>query len=114
MKTLPSNRLLVGLPEAIALWAITLSILTAAGCSKAKGTATPPLAEVEVVPVEQKDVPIYSEWIGTLDGLVNAEIKAQVQGYLLTQNYTEGSLVRKGQVLFHIDSRPFQESLDQA
>jgi RND family efflux transporter MFP subunit len=64
--------------------------------------------------VEQKDVPIYSEWIGTLDGMVNAEIKAQVQGYLLKQDYTEGSFVKKGQLLFEIDRRPLQAALDQA
>ena len=69
---------------------------------------------MEVAPVEQKDVPIYREWIGTLDGMVNAAIKAQVTGYLLTQNYAEGSFVRKGQLLFEIDPRPFQAALDQA
>jgi membrane fusion protein (multidrug efflux system) len=66
------------------------------------------------VQVEQKDVPIYGEWIGTLDGLVNADIKAQVSGYLLKQDYTEGSPVRKGQLLFEIDARPFQATVDQA
>jgi membrane fusion protein (multidrug efflux system) len=66
------------------------------------------------VQVTQKDVPIYSEWIGTLDGMVNAEIKAQVSGYLLRKNYTEGSSVKKGQLLFEIDARPFQAALDQA
>jgi membrane fusion protein (multidrug efflux system) len=74
--------------------------------------ASPP--EVEVVQVEQKDVPIYTEWIGTLDGTVNADIKAQVTGYLLTKNYAEGSFVKKGQLLFEIDPRPFQAALDQA
>jgi membrane fusion protein (multidrug efflux system) len=64
--------------------------------------------------VEQQDVPVYGEWIGTLDGMVNAEIKAQVSGYLLSQHYTEGSLVRKGQLLFGLDPRPFQAVLDQA
>ena len=64
--------------------------------------------------VEQKDVPIYSEWIGTLDGMVNEEIKAQVTGYLLKQDYSEGSFVRKGQLLFEIDARPLQAALDQA
>jgi membrane fusion protein (multidrug efflux system) len=59
-------------------------------------------------------VPIYSEWIGTTQGLVNAEIKAQVTGYLLRQDYKEGLLVRKGELLFEIDPRPFQAALDQA
>jgi membrane fusion protein (multidrug efflux system) len=62
----------------------------------------------------RKDVPIYAEWVATLDGMVNATIKAQVQGYLLKQNYKEGDLVRKGQVLFEIDPRPFQAALDEA
>jgi RND family efflux transporter MFP subunit len=70
--------------------------------------------EVEVVQVEQKDVPIYVEWIGTLDGLVNADVRAQVSGYLLRQNYMEGAFVKKGQLLFEIDPRPFQAALDQA
>jgi len=69
---------------------------------------------VGFVPVEQKDVPIYSEWIGTLDGMVNAEIRAQVAGYLLKQNYKEGALVKKGELLFEIDPRPFEAALGQA
>jgi membrane fusion protein (multidrug efflux system) len=69
---------------------------------------------VETVEVQQKDVPVYNEWIGTLDGYVNADIKAQVSGYLLEQAYKEGSFVKKGQLLFQIDPRPFQAALDQA
>ncbi len=69
---------------------------------------------VEVVQVEQKDVPIYGEWIGTLDGFTNADVRAQVTGYLLKQGYQEGAFVRKGQLLFEIDPRPFQAALDQA
>ena len=64
--------------------------------------------------VEQRDVPVYSEWVATLDGYVNAEIRPQVSGYIVKQNYTEGSLVRKGQVLFEIDPRPFTAALDRA
>src|SRR5271163_1882807 len=83
--------------------------------SGAKPTAqTSPPPVVEVAPVEQKDVPIYGEWIGTLTGQVNADIKAQVTGYLLTRDYQEGSYVTKGQLLFEIDPRPFQAALDQA
>src|SRR5579863_1127067 len=86
-----------------------------AGHSGAKPTAqTPPPPVVEVAPVNQKDVPIYSEWIGTLTGQVNADIKAQVTGYLLSQNYKEGSYVKKGELLFEIDPRPLQAALDQA
>ena len=70
--------------------------------------------DVEVVPVEQKDVPIYGEWIGTLDGFTNADVRAQVTGYLMRQAYQEGAFVRKGQLLFQIDPRPFQAALDQA
>jgi len=72
------------------------------------------LPEVEVVQVAQQDVPISSEWIGTLEGMVNATIKAQVTGYLRKQRYTEGAFVTQGQVLFEIDPRPFQAALDQA
>jgi RND family efflux transporter MFP subunit len=71
-------------------------------------------AVVEVVQVEQKDVPIYGEWIGTFDGLVNADVRAQVSGYLLKQGYQEGGFVKQGQLLFQIDPRPFQAALDQS
>jgi len=94
---------------------VVSSAVVSVGCFKntqAANSSEPPA--VEVVQVEQKDVPIYSEWIGTLDGLVNADIKAQVSGYLQTQAYTEGSYVQKGQLLFEIDPRPFQAVLDQA
>jgi membrane fusion protein (multidrug efflux system) len=67
-----------------------------------------------VVTVQPQDVPIYHDWIGTLDGLVNAQIRAQVTGYLLKQNYREGELIRTNDVLFEIDGRPFQAALDQA
>ncbi len=83
------------------------------GCGEQK-PATPAAPTVEVVNVVQKDVPIVREWVGTTDGLVNAKINAQVQGYLIKQNYKEGSVVKKGQVLFEIDPRPFQAALEQA
>src|SRR5882672_11434422 len=70
--------------------------------------------DVEVVQIEQKDVPIFGEWIGTLDGFTNADVRAQVTGYLQRQGYQEGAYVRKGQLLFEIDPRPFQAALDQA
>ncbi len=70
--------------------------------------------EVDLVSVIQKDVPIYSEWVGTTDGLVNAKIRAQVSGYLQKQNYKEGNVVKKGDLLFEIDPRPFKAALDQA
>jgi RND family efflux transporter MFP subunit len=71
-------------------------------------------APVQVVKVTQQDVPIYGEWIGTFDGLVNADVRAQVTGYLMKQGYQEGSFVKQGQLLFQIDPRPFQAALDQA
>lgn len=70
--------------------------------------------EVEVAPVVQQDVRIYGEWVATLDGYVNAQIQPQVTGYLIKQNYREGSFVHEGDVLFEIDPRPFQAVLDQA
>jgi len=82
-------------------------------CRKEKPTA-PRAPEVEVVQVIQKDVPIVHEWVGTADGLVNATIRAQVTGYLIRQDYKEGDFVKKGQLLFEIDPRPFQAALDQA
>src|SRR5271167_400739 len=70
--------------------------------------------DVEVVQVEQKEVPIFGEWIGTLDGFTNADVRAQVTGYIMRQGYQEGAFVKKGQLLFEIDPRPFQAALDQA
>ncbi len=111
-----------GLPEGIRLKAFylfnrSLPALCAltfvfAGCEK-KAIVTPtPL--VEVTTVRQADVPIYHEWIGVLDGLVNAQIRAQVTGYLMKQNYREGDSIKTGDMLFEIDPRPFQALLDQA
>ena len=96
-----------------AIVVILASLIVAGRSSKAIQAAPRPL-DVEVARVEQRDVPVYSEWIGTTDGMVNADIKAQVTGYLLRQDYKEGSFVRKGQLLFEIDPRPFQAALDQA
>jgi RND family efflux transporter MFP subunit len=76
--------------------------------------AAPNVPDVQVVQVQQQDVPIIHDWIGTFDGLVNADVRAQVTGYLLTQGYQEGAFVRKGQLLFQIDPRPFKAALDQA
>lgn len=87
--------------------------LAVTACKKPKPPVPPPPV-VEVITLQPQDVPIYKEWIGTLDGLVNAQIRAQVPGYLLSQNYTEGSEVKKGDLLFEIDPRPFEAVLDQA
>ncbi|HEX7331149.1 MAG TPA: efflux RND transporter periplasmic adaptor subunit, partial [Pyrinomonadaceae bacterium] len=93
---------------------VGLAVLLGFARSSKPAQAAPPVLEVGVVQVEQKNVPIYSEWIGTTEGMVNAELKAQVTGYLLRQDYKEGSFVKKGQLLFEIDPRPFQAALDQA
>ncbi|MGO9573771.1 MAG: efflux RND transporter periplasmic adaptor subunit [Terriglobales bacterium] len=94
---------------------LSVALLTSLGCSNANSAAKAPgPLDVEVTTVQQRDVPIYGEWIGTLDGLVNADIKAQVTGYLQKQDYAEGSFVRKGELLFEIDPRPFQAAVDQA
>jgi len=91
-------------------------VLHALGCSNGNvRAATPsPPPVVEVAPVIQKDVPVQGEWVGTLEGYVNAQIQPQVSGYLIRQDYHEGALVKKGQLLFEIDPRPFQAVLDQA
>jgi RND family efflux transporter MFP subunit len=95
-----------------ALFVLASSLLS--GCQRQKAAGPPPPAEVEVASVVQKDVPIYGEWVATLDGYVNAQIQPQVTGYIVDQTYKEGSFVRKGQILFQIDTRPFQALLDQA
>ena len=87
--------------------------LTLTACQKATLPPSPP-PEVQVVDVLQEDVPIYSEWVGTLDGFVNAEIRPKVEGYLQKQAYSNGAYVRQGDVLFEIDPRQYQAALDQA
>jgi membrane fusion protein (multidrug efflux system) len=83
------------------------------GCKKNEPAAAAP-PEVQVIAVEQRDVPVFRDWVGSLEGEVNATISAQVSGYLLTRNYQEGSLVTNGQVLFQIDDRTYKAALDQA
>jgi RND family efflux transporter MFP subunit len=92
---------------------ISLAVFTA-GCNTTKAAPSPPPATVEVATVVQQDTPIYSEWVAILDGYVNAQIQPHVTGYIIKQNYKEGSVVRKGDVLFEIDPRPFKAALDQA
>jgi membrane fusion protein (multidrug efflux system) len=84
-----------------------------AGCAKAPATA-PAAPEVRVINVEQRDMPVTQDWIGSLDGFVNAQIRAEVSGYLVKQDYKEGTVVKKGEVLFEIDPRPFAATLAQA
>jgi RND family efflux transporter MFP subunit len=89
-----------------------LAAIAFSGCKKKAPPTSPP--EVQVIIAQATNVPIFQEWIGTLDGLVNAQIRAQVTGYLLTRNYTEGGHVKKGDLLFQIDPRPFEAIVDQA
>jgi RND family efflux transporter MFP subunit len=98
----------------LALFLLPVTVVFVAGCGSPKAASPLPSPEVEVASVVQKDVPIYSEWVATLDGYVNAQIQPQVTGYVIRQTYKEGSFVRKGQILFQIDPRPFQALLDQA
>lgn len=98
----------------LALFLLPVTVVFVVGCGSPKAAPPIPSPEVEVASVIQKDVPIYSEWIATLDGYVNAQIQPQVTGYVIRQNYKEGSFVRQGQILFQIDSRPFQALVDQA
>jgi len=84
-----------------------------AGCEHKETQAAAPPPEVEVTDVVQKDVPIYGEWIAILDGYVNAQIQPQVTGYLMKQDYVEGTVVHRGDVLFEIDPRPFEAAVAQ-
>jgi membrane fusion protein (multidrug efflux system) len=97
-------------PVALAIFLFPISSCT----STQANPAAPPPSTVEVAEVVQKDVPIYSEWVAILDGYVNAQIQPRVSGYVIKQNYKEGSVVKKGQILFEIDPRPFKAALDQA
>ncbi|MDX6532157.1 MAG: rane fusion protein multidrug efflux system [Blastocatellia bacterium] len=99
-----------------ALGVVVVAVIIAVfvGRTSKPAQAAPVPLQVDVVQVKQQDVPIYSEWIGTTDGMVNADIRAQVPGYLLSKAYTEGAFVRKGQLLFEIDPRPLQAVLNQA
>ena len=93
---------------------LLLLAITACGRGNVHAAGTPIAPEVSVAPVIQQDVPVFSEWVATMDGYVNAQIRPQVSGYIIKQEYKEGSLVRKGQVLFEIDPRPFKAALDRA
>src|SRR5579883_1778689 len=100
----------------ITAFIVVAAALASAGCANSGAAAVPQQQppEVAVVAVETRDVPVYHEWIGTLDGLVNAAIRAEVTGYLQQQSYREGAYVKKGQLLFQIDPRPFAAAVDQA
>jgi membrane fusion protein, multidrug efflux system len=91
--------------------AMLLAVLVS-GCMPKPKPLGPPV--VQVTEVVQRDVPIHMQWVGTLDGNINAEIRAMVSGYLIRQAYEDGKFVREGDLLFEIDPRPFQATLDQA
>jgi membrane fusion protein (multidrug efflux system) len=98
----------------IAACGALILILFAAGCSRKAAPAGPAAPEVLVTTVAPKDVPRILERVATLDGFINANINAQVQGYIVSRDYQEGSLVKKGDLLFQIDPRPFEAALAQA
>jgi membrane fusion protein (multidrug efflux system) len=105
-----------GVCAGLILAALAAVVLTSPSCGgpKPQAVTSAPAVPVEVVKAVQMDVPVHGEWVATLDGYVNAQIQPQVSGYLISQNYKEGSYVHKGDVLFEIDPRPFQAALDQA
>src|ERR1700723_1376367 len=110
-----SSRAFLLLAAGAALAAVASAGMTGCSKSQAKTTASvPPSLPVSVVQVNATDVPLTGEWVGTLDGFVNAQIQPQANGYLIKQDYREGTEVSQGQVLFEIDPRPFQAALDQA
>jgi len=103
-----------GWPKLLVAIVPIIFALSLAGCGHSKAAFKLPDTEVLVAAPVQQDVPVHSEWVATLDGYVNAEIRPQVSGYIISQDYKEGSVVHKGQVLFEIDPRPFQATLDRA
>ena len=111
MKRFWNAKIIVGGIVGLVVVGLIIAAIRPKHVSGAPSGATP---DVLVVEVERKDVPVYGEWIGTLDGYSNADVRAQVTGYLSRQAYLEGSFVKQGQLLFEIDLRPFQAALDQA
>jgi RND family efflux transporter MFP subunit len=107
----PKHRIQIAAALFVILAMIFITIIRE---KSAAAVAPPPPPEVQVAAVVERDLPVRHEWIGTLNGLVNAAINAEVTGYLLRQDYAEGSFVRRGQLLFEIDPRPFQAAVDQA
>ena len=112
-RSIPSSRRAKSEGQGPGLGSIVLALLAASACTH-KDPPPPPPPEVSVTPVVQKDVPVVSEWIGTLDGSVNAAIRPKVEGYLLRQFYKEGQYVRSGDPLFEIDPRQFRAAIEQA
>src|SRR5262245_6290164 len=100
--------------SAIALSGALLIAVLVSGCSRKAPQAGPAAPEVLVTTVQPRDVPRVLERVATLDGFINANINAQVQGYIISRDYEEGSVVKKGDLLFQIDPRPFAAALAQA
>lgn len=98
----------------VAIGCAGLAVILVSACQKKEAPPAAAPQTVDVITVVQKDVPIYREWVGSLDGDVNATIRPQVTGYLMKQNYREGDAVKKGQILFEIDPRTFQAAVEQA
>ena len=113
--TSPSNTIF-GLrpPNFVHGFLILLLTICLLACEKKEAPPPPAPPTVDVVDVIQQDVPIYSEWVAQLNGDINAQITPKVQGYVLKKNYQEGTFVKKGDLLFEIDPRPFEAALDQA
>jgi membrane fusion protein (multidrug efflux system) len=110
---IPMRKLLMSACSSIAVF-VGVAMLSGCGNKHTSAAGPPPPMPVSVVKIEPKNVSLTGEWVGTLDGYVNAQIQPQASGYLIKQNYKEGTQVSKGQVLFEIDPRPFQAALDQA
>lgn len=99
----------------LGILAVGAVLLTGCGPDASASSSSPePAMKVSVVKTEATDVPLTGEWVGTLDGFVNAQLQPQASGYLIRQDYREGAQVEKGQVLFEIDPRPFEAALEQA
>jgi membrane fusion protein (multidrug efflux system) len=99
------------------MMAISAALLALSACDRfteKPPAAPPPPPEVEVALVAQRDVPVIGEWLGTTDGLVNAEVRSRVQGYLIAQKFVEGTVVKTGDLLYEVDARPFEASLAEA
>lgn len=111
MSNLPNT--LIKSPKYLAIIATLMLSLALSACRRSNAITTISDTEVLFARPVQQDVPVQSEWVATLDGYVNAEIRPQVSGYIIKQNYKEGAVVHKGQVLFEIDPRPFQATLDR-
>jgi len=111
----PRGSRMIHARELLGVWLIGLTLIATVGCGDAsRATANAPMPIVKVEPVVERDVPITVEYVGTLVGSINAQIRARVAGHLVSQNYSEGSLVKAGDLLFQVDARPFQTAADQA